>query len=195
MLAKSARSRNAMLRISACVALAAMAGCSTHPDELHVDRVGVELVPSNRYIAARHAGEQALAVVFSGQAPFAAIVRDHRFPQFECELYSADGAQISEGDFGLMYFDGPLMKAAPTTGLVDMEDGESYRYRAVLSFGLKEKTSVNGPYDLDLLRSDYDHIACRLRGSQMYPTIWMSNDIVISKSEIVNLAGQEKPAN
>ena len=187
------RSRRPSLCAAAGATLVAMAGCATHPDAMHVDRVGLELVPSTRYIATRPAGEVALALLFTGQAPFAAIVRDGRQPQFECELHDAAGAQVSQFGPGNLYFDGPAMPADPATGLVDMAQGESYRYRAVLYFGLKARTTVNGPDDLDLLHSAYDHVACRLRGAQMLSTIWMSNDLVIPKGEITQLAERAAP--
>ena len=190
---KSTPSCNTALRTSAFVVLGAVAGCSTHPDALRIDRVGVELVASNRYIAAREAGEKALAVVFSGHAPFAAIVRGDRMPQFECELRDGADKPVSEDDSGSMYFESTDMKADPATGLAELDSGETYRYRAVLFYGLKWRTTVNGPADLDLLRSNYDHIACRLRGARMFGAVWMSNDIAISKREVLELADRESP--
>ena len=86
-----------------------------------------------------------MALLFTGRAPFAAIVRDGRQPRFECELHDAAGAQVSQSDPGNIYFDGPTMRADPATGLVDMAQSETYRYRAVLHFRLKARTTVNGP--------------------------------------------------
>ena len=85
------------------------------------------------------------------------------------------------------------MPVDPVTGLVSTEDGERYRYRAVLFWGLKWRTVVNGPLDIDLANYNYDHIVCHLRGSQMASTIWVSNDLRVSKQEITALIDKARP--
>jgi hypothetical protein len=180
--------------VTAGTLLVGSAACSSHPDSMHIEQLGIELVPSTRYVANRPAGERAFAILFKGDAPFAAIAKDGRIPQFECELHDAAGAVLDAGSAGRMYFDGATMPVDAATGLVSMEHGESYRYRAVLYFGLRAKTTINGPFDIDLLRAHYDHVACRLRGSQMFPSIWMSNDLVVTRGELRWLAEAGNPA-
>jgi hypothetical protein len=128
-------------------------------------------VPSRAYYPARPRGELALAFLFEGQAPFAAIARDRRIAQFECSLFDANEKPLSDIDAGSMFLDGPAMTPDPATGLLSVDQGERYRYRAILFPGLKWKTDVNKPFDIDLIASDYDHVVCHLRGSQMVGTI------------------------
>ena len=174
----------------AAVLLAVLAACSTHPDSLHLDKFGVEIVQSHKYLPSRPEGEHALAFLFEGQAPFASIARAGRIAQFECGLFDPNEKPLSDTNAGRMYLDQPAMPADPVTGLLSTEDGERYRYRAVLFWGLKWRTVVNGPLDIDLANYNYDHIVCHLRGSQMAPTIWVSNDLRVSKEEIAALIGK-----
>lgn len=168
--------------------------CTTHPDGMRLDLLGIELVPSARYIPARPKNELALAILFEGRAPFARIDAEGLQPQFRCELRDAAGKPVSETDFGWTYFDGPAMTVDPTTGLLplnqnDAENKEKFKYRSVGYFDLKSKAEINGPNNLDLTRSDYDHVACRLIGVTMGPMFIASNDLVVSKQEIMRLAG------
>lgn len=184
-------------KTSACslatVLLAVLAACSTHPDSLRVDKFGVEIVESRKYLPSRPEGEQALAFLFEGQAPFASIARAGRIAQFECGLFDPNEKSLSDTNAGGMYLDGSAMPVDPVTGLVSTEDGERYRYRAVLFWGLKWRTVVNGPLDIDLANYNYDHIVCHLRGSQMASTIWVSNDLRVSKQEITALIDKARP--
>lgn len=162
--------------------------CTTHPDGMRLKLLGIELVPLARYIPNRPKGELALAILFEGRAPFARIDVERLLPQFRCELRDVTGKPVSDSSAGWTYFDGPAMTTDPTTGLVPLgeENREKFRYRSVGYFDLKAKTEINGPYNLDLTRSDYDHIACRLVGVDMAVSI-ASNELVVSKQEIVRL--------
>jgi len=181
------------LKALCAMTLSLMLGaCTTHADSVRLDLRGIELVPSVRYIPARPKNELALAILFEGRAPFAMIDVEGLQPQFRCELRDATDKAISEIDFGWTYFDGPAMAADPTTGLLplthaDGKDKERFKYRSVGYFDLKSKTAINGPNDLDLLRSEYDHIACRLIGVGMGSAFIASNALVVSKQQIVTL--------
>ena len=181
------------LKVSFAMNLLLMLGaCTTHPDGMRLDLRGIELVHSAKYIPARPKNELALAILFEGRAPFAMIDAEGLQPQFRCELRDATDKAISEIDFGWTYFDGPAMAPDPATGLLplthaDGKNKEKFKYRSVGYFDLKSKTTINGPDNLDLLRSRYDHVACRLIGVTMGPMFIASNDLIVSKRQIVAL--------
>lgn len=193
--ASCANVNSVLLKALGVLTLALMsAACTTHPDSMRLGLLGIELVPSARYIPTRPKNELALAILFEGRAPFARIDSEGLQPQFRCELRDAADKSVSEIDFGWTYFDGPAMIADPTTGLLPLnhEDGEhkeKFKYRSVGYLALKSRTEINGPNNLDLLHSNYDHVACRLIGVTMGPMYIASNDLVVSKQEIVTLAG------
>ena len=174
-----------------------LGACTTHPNSMRLDLRGIELVSSATYMPTRSKDELALAILFEGRAPFAAIDAERLQPQFRCELRDTANKPVSEIDFGLTYFDGPAMVAEPKTGLLRLDQGdgtnqEKFRYRSVGYFDLKSKTDVNGPKNLDLLRSGYDHIACRLIGVTMGPWFIASNELVIPKQQITALAAAHR---
>lgn len=171
-------------------------GCSSHPDSLHLDYLRTELVESRTYWQNRAPGEHAISIVFEGRAPFAAIRVDGRLDQFRCQLFDDTNHPFAEMAFGRTYFEGPVAKPDQVTGLTPVGDTneERYRYRAIVYPGLKEKSQVNGPFDIDLLRDRYDHIGCQLVGVQMFgPFIW-SNEFTLPKSAVLTLAAASVPA-
>ena len=165
--------------------------CTTYPDSMHLDMRGIELVPSNKYIPARARGELALAILFEGRAPFATIAAEGLLAQFHCELRDAANKPVSISDMGYAYFDGAATEADPSSGLMLLSypngHKERLKYRAVVFLGLKSRTAINGPDDVDLLRSNYDHISCQLKGTNMAPVFIASNELVVSKQEVVAL--------
>jgi hypothetical protein len=93
---------------------------------------------------------------------------------------------------GYAYFDGAATQVDSRSGLMLLSypDGheERLKYRAVVFLGLKSRTAINGPDDVDLLGSSYDHIACQLEGTNMAPVFIASNELVVSRQEVVALA-------
>ncbi len=166
--------------------------CTTHPESMHLDMRGIELVPSNKYIPARARGELALAILFEGRAPFATIAAKGLLAQFHCELRDAANKPVSISDMGYAYFDGAATQVDPSTGLMLLSypsgHEERLKYRAVVFLGLKSRTAFNGPEDVDLLRSSYDHVACQLEGTNMAPVFIASNELVVPRHDVVALA-------
>ena len=181
--------RRWFLIVTASLSLGA---CTTYPDSMHLDMRGIELVPSNKYIPARARDEQALAILFEGRAPFATIDAEGLLAQFHCELRDAANKAVSISDMGYAYFDGPATEVDPKSGLMLLSypngHKERLNYRAVVFFGLKSRTTINGPDDVDLLRSSYDHISCQLKGTNMTLHFIASNELILSKQEVVALA-------
>jgi len=186
-------------RVAMAFALAmplAFAACTTYPDSLHLDMRGIELVQSSKYIPTRARDELALAILFEGRAPFSTIDAEGLFAHFLCELRDAEKRPVSISDSGWAYFDGPATEVDPKSGLMLLSypngQKERLKYRAVVFLGLKSKTAFNGPHDVDLLRSNYDHVSCRLKGTNMTPVFIASNELIVSKREIVALVAAHR---
>jgi hypothetical protein len=140
----------------------------------------------------RDRDERALAILFEGRAPFATIAAEGLFAHFECELRDAANKAVSITDTGYAYFDGAATELDPSSGLMLLSypngHQERLKYRAVVFLGLKARTAINGPNDVDLLQSGYDHIACQARGASMAPVFIASNELVVARQDVVALA-------
>lgn len=167
-----------------------MLGYPTHPDRLLLIKRGVELVDFADYAPNRARPTPAIALTFEGSAPFAAIRHAGRQAQFRCHVVSAAGSAQTDMAFGCVFFAGPAAPLADRTQLLPgalSEHDDRYLYKAVLSPDLKEARHVNGPADFDLLTHDYDRIQSQLVGVRMIGAFMYSNELTISKAELVQL--------
>ncbi|WP_431052550.1 hypothetical protein [Roseateles sp. L2-2] len=175
-----------------CLALAllSIAGCSTHPDSLRLAKRDAEFVEFAKYSSSWPPGTLALALIFEGNAPFAAIANEQRQAQFRCHVLSATGTPITQIESGWVFLEGPAAPAGQTSPFVPGElssEGERYRYKAILYPGLKAFTEANQPAVFDLLKRDYDRIRCQLVGVQMIGGFMYSNELSVSRSELIRL--------
>ncbi|WP_431262609.1 hypothetical protein ACQ859_21105 [Roseateles chitinivorans] len=171
-------------------ALLSIAGCSTQPDSLRLAKRDAELVEFAKYSPTWPSGTLALALNFEGNAPFAAIANEQRQAQFRCHVLDATGTPVTDTGIGWVFFEGPATPAGQVSLLVPGElssEGERYRYKAILYPGLKAFTEVNQPADFNLLKRDYDRIRCQLVGVQMIGGFMYSNELSVSRSELIRL--------
>ncbi len=167
-----------------------MFGYPTHPDSLLLVKRGVELVDFAAYAPQLPRPTPAIALTFEGGAPFAAIQHEGREAQFRCEVVNAAGSAQTEMEHGQVFFAGPVVPPDNRTTLLPgamSHQAERYRYKAVLFPGLKQARHVNGPADFDLLTHDYDRIQCQLVGVRMIGAFMYSNELTITKGELVKL--------
>lgn len=110
--------RHVRSRILLAVASARpLTACMTHPDSLHLDMRGIELVAADKYMPGRARGELALAILFGGRAPFATIAAKDLHADFECELRHAADKAVSMNETGPAFFDGTAADVDPASGL------------------------------------------------------------------------------
>lgn len=167
-----------------------MFGYPSHPDRLLLVKRGVALVDFSDYAPNWARSTPALALTFEGGAPFAAIQHEGRQAQFRCDVVNAAGRAQTETELGWVFFEGPAAlppNAARSNPNNMAGHDERYRYKAVLYPALKKPRQVNGPADFDLLTHDYDRIQCQLVGVRMIGAFMYSNELTITKAELVKL--------
>ena len=183
-----------MKPIKSLILLLCLTGCDSQPRSLELKQLGTELVDFANYSAtfAKSNADKSfnglsLAINFEGAAPFAAIESAGRQAQFRCSLIDSSGQKLKVVDSGgTIYFAGTAIEPDGRYPEIDYR-GERYRYKAITFVGLKTRTEINGPADVDLLTASYDQIQCQLVGVQMVGGFIYSNPLFVSKSEVLSL--------
>jgi hypothetical protein len=189
-----------MKPITSLILLLCLASCDSQPRNLQLRQLGVEIVDFADYNAtfAKSNADKgfnglSVAIDFEGAAPFAAIASEGRQAQFRCSLINSSGQKLDVVEpSSFVYFEGPAT-TSPANRHPEIDyKGELYRYRAVTFVGLKARTEINGPDNVDLLTAPYDQIQCQLVGVQMVGGFTYSNKLHVAKSQLLSLVRGHK---
>ena len=153
-----------------------------------------------------------LAILFKANGPFSFIKQKGVISSFTCKVFKNKNTEYDDEEWGSIYFINEnniannFIKKNKNKNIIEVGDAFSNssldlncrkcRYVAYVFDNLKHNIGGEPPKKIiDLISGLYQNIKCRLRGLDLYKPALYSNEIIISKKDIIKMHNKFTPSS